>query len=117
MRVIAGSARGRPLKAPEGLGTRPMTDRIKESLFNILSSMGFPQDGDRILDLYAGTGSLGIEALSRGAGWADFVEQNAKVAAITSANLSSTGLAGHGKVHAQSVRGFLSRSNFTISDN
>ncbi|HEX6605357.1 MAG TPA: RsmD family RNA methyltransferase, partial [Chloroflexia bacterium] len=64
MRVIAGSARGLRLKAPEGRGTRPMTDRVKESLFGTLASLGYPQEGDRVLDLYAGTGSLGIEALS-----------------------------------------------------
>ena len=60
-----------------------MTDRVKESLFGTLASLGYPQEGDRVLDLYAGTGSLGIEALSRGAAWADFVEQNASMALKT----------------------------------
>ena len=107
MRVISGRAKGRPLKAPAGMGTRPMADRVKESLFNILMVMGYPQEGDRVLDLYAGTGALGIEALSRGAGWADFVDQaNAPVRCIRD-NLASTGLAERGKPHQMTVAAFL----------
>lgn len=71
MRVIAGSRGGRPLKAPRGDATRPTTDRVREALFSILG----PLDGARVLDLYAGTGALGIEALSRGASHAVFVER------------------------------------------
>src|SRR5690242_18369240 len=107
MRVIAGSARGMRLKAPEGRGTRPMTDRVKESLFGTLASLGYPQEGDRVLDLYAGTGSLGIEALSRGAGWCDFVEQNAGVGRIIAANLAFTRLAGSARVHIMAVDAYL----------
>jgi 16S rRNA (guanine(966)-N(2))-methyltransferase RsmD len=107
MRVIAGSARGLRLKAPEGRGTRPMTDRVKESLFGTLASLGYPQEGDRVLDLYAGTGSLGIEALSRGAGWCDFVEQNAGVGRIIAANLAFTRLAGRARVHSMAVDAYL----------
>lgn len=114
MRVIAGSARGRTLKAPEGMGTRPMTDRTKGSVFNILAHIGFPQDGDRVLDLYAGTGSLGIEALSRGAAWCDFVEQNSKVVAIIHDNLVGTGFEAQGKVHSASVPTFLTRHSATL---
>ena len=94
-----GQRKGRPLKAPAGMGTRPMTDRVKDSLFNILTVMGYPQEGDRVLDLYAGTGALGIEALSRGAAWADFVEQANTPARCIAANLAATGLAGRGKIH------------------
>jgi len=107
MRVIAGSARGLRLKAPEGLTTRPMADRVKESLFGTLHSMGYPQAGDRVLDLYAGTGSLGIEALSRGATWCDFVEQNPGVATLIAANLTFTRLVAQGAVHAVAVDAYL----------
>jgi 16S rRNA (guanine966-N2)-methyltransferase len=118
MRVIAGNAKGRPLKAPAGMGTRPMTDRIKESLFNILTVMGYPQDGDRVLDLYAGTGALGIEALSRGAAWADFIEQAHTPARCITANLAATGLTGRGKIHPIPVATFLHipTNNLTINE-
>ena len=72
MRVITGSARGRRLRELEGQETRPTTDRVKESMFNILQ---FDVEDSRVLDLFAGTGQLGIEALSRGAASAVFVEQ------------------------------------------
>jgi 16S rRNA G966 N2-methylase RsmD len=105
MRVISGIAKGRPLKGPPGMGTRPMTDRLKTSLFNILSQYGF--DGVRVLDLYAGSGSLGIEMLSRGADWADFVEQNTSVCRIIADNLASTKLASLARVHNMPVARFL----------
>ncbi len=72
MRVIAGTARGMPLTAPRDRATRPITDRVKETLFGIL---GDRVPGARVLDLYAGSGSVGIEALSRGAASVDFVER------------------------------------------
>jgi 16S rRNA (guanine966-N2)-methyltransferase len=115
MRVISGSAKGRPLKAPAGRGTRPMADRVKESLFDILAVLGYPQEGDRVLDLYAGTGSLGIEALSRGAAWADFVDQATESARCIAANLAGTGLAGQGKVYQMAVPAFL-RGHLTINE-
>ena len=105
--MIAGEARGLRLKGPEGCGTRPMADRVKESLFGTLDSLGYPQDGDRVLDLYAGTGALGIEALSRGAAWCDFVEQNGGAARIIAANLAFTRLAGRAAVHQLPVETFL----------
>jgi len=77
MRVIAGTAKGRTLRSPRTQDTRPITDRAKESLFNILAPR-IP--GSRFLDLFAGTGSVGIEALSRGAAHATFVERAAPVA-------------------------------------
>ena len=88
MRVITGSAKGHRLKAPKGMTTRPMLDRVKEALFSVLEGYG-PIRG-RVLDLYAGTGSLGIECLSRGASWADFVEMRAHVCAIIRDNLAHT---------------------------
>lgn len=89
MRVIAGTCRGMKLNAPPGNATRPTSDRVKESLFNIISSKkGY--DGNRVLDICAGTGSLGIEALSRGALFCSFVEQDRKVVEILNRNLSVT---------------------------
>ena len=107
MRVIAGSAKGRPLRAPTSMSTRPMADRVKESLFNILAGMGYPQETDRVLDLYAGTGSLGIEALSRSAAWCDFVEQASAPGGCITANLASTALTAGGKLYPISVAAFL----------
>ncbi|MDP9364627.1 MAG: RsmD family RNA methyltransferase [Chloroflexota bacterium] len=105
MRVIAGEAKGFKLKGPAGPGTRPMADKIKGALFSMLASLGVAPE--RVLDLYAGTGSIGIEALSRGAGWADFVEQNAAAAAVVRANLAHTKFAPAARVHQQPVLAFL----------
>jgi 16S rRNA (guanine(966)-N(2))-methyltransferase RsmD len=87
------------------MGTRPMLDRVKESLFSVLEGYG-PIRG-RVLDLYAGTGSLGIECLSRGAEWADFVEQNAQVCRIIRANLEHTRLNDSARVHCSPVERYL----------
>lgn len=89
MRVIAGSARRIPLKTPEGMETRPTTDRIKETLFNMLQ---YDLADCCFLDLFAGSGAIGIEALSRGAKTAVFVEQNARAAEIVRDNLKATRL-------------------------
>lgn len=105
MRVITGRAKGHRLKAPKGLGTRPMLDRVKESLFSVLE--GYGRLRGRVLDLYAGTGSLGIEFLSRGASSADFVEQSPHVCAIIRENLAHTKLQELGRVHTMPVERFL----------
>lgn len=105
MRVITGRAKGHRLKAPKGLGTRPMLDRVKESLFSVLE--GYGRIRGRALDLYAGTGSIGIEFLSRGASEADFVEQSAHVCAIIKENLRHTKLDQYGRVHNMPVERFL----------
>ena len=105
MRVITGSAKGHRLKGPPDLGTRPMLDRVKESLFAILS--GYDVIHGRVLDLFAGTGSLGIEFLSRGAEWADFVEQRREVCAVLSDNLRHTKLADRARVHPMAVERFI----------
>ena len=92
MRVVAGRYRSRPLEAPPGRGTRPTSDRVREALFSILGP-GATQDA-RVLDLYAGSGALGIEALSRGAASATFVEKDARAAATIERNLAALGAEG-----------------------
>lgn len=104
MRVIAGSARGVPLVAPRDRGTRPITDRVKETLFGIL---GARVPDARILDLYAGSGAIGIEALSRGAAGADFVEHARGALAALRANLERTRLTADARVHATDVERYL----------
>ncbi|MBU5434300.1 16S rRNA (guanine(966)-N(2))-methyltransferase RsmD [Pseudoflavonifractor sp. MSJ-37] len=95
MRVITGSARGKRLKELEGMETRPTTDRVKEGLFNIIQ---FDLEGRRVLDLFGGTGQLGIEALSRGAASCDFVDLRKDAAAVIRANLKETRLEDRGRV-------------------
>lgn len=109
MRVIGGSAGGRRLKGPpeprrgrrpasnKVSGTRPTSDLIRGAIFDMLDAAGV--DYGRVLDLYAGTGALGIEALSRGDGTADFVEQDAGAAAVVRENLRVCGFEERGKVH------------------
>ncbi len=104
MRVIAGKAKGRRLHPVPGSGTRPILDRVKESLFNILS---WEVDDARFLDLYAGTGSVGIEALSRGAAHADFVEKAGKAIATIKRNLKETGLGDRATVIRRDVFDFI----------
>lgn len=91
MRVVAGSARGRRLEAPPGRDTRPTADRVREATFNALGSLG-AVDGADVVDLFAGSGALGIEALSRGAAHCTFVESSRTAADVIRANLASTGL-------------------------
>jgi 16S rRNA (guanine966-N2)-methyltransferase len=91
VRVIAGIAKGRRLKSPPGDTTRPMMDRVKEAIF---SSLGAEVRGARVLDLYAGSGSLGLEALSRGAESATFVEWRRDVARVLRENIDLVGLGG-----------------------
>ncbi len=93
MRVVGGSSRGRRLAAPVADGVRPTSDRVRESIFNILANL-VDLNGLQVADLFAGTGALGIEALSRGAGSVTFVENDAAAFASISANLASTGLEG-----------------------
>lgn len=106
MRVIAGEYRSRPLSAPRGLDTRPTSDRLRETLFNVLT----PRIADAVfLDLYAGSGAVGIEALSRGAREAIFVEQaDAPMKAIR-ANLSALGIAGRYALEHRSAAAALRR--------
>ena len=108
MRVVAGERRGFQLKGPAGRFTRPMADRIKEAVFSMLAAFGVAPV--RVLDLYAGTGGIGIEALSRGAEWADFVEQNSAAAAVVRANLKHTRYDAVSRVHQEAVATFLARA-------
>ncbi len=89
MRVITGLARGRKLKTPDSYDIRPTTDKVKEAMFNIVQ---FNVDGARVLDLFAGTGQLGIEALSRGAAECVFVDKSPEAIRIVGENLRATGL-------------------------
>jgi 16S rRNA (guanine(966)-N(2))-methyltransferase RsmD len=107
MRVIAGKAKGRRLKSVPGTGTRPITDRAKSALFSIL---GADIVGARFLDLYAGTGSVGIEALSRGATEAIFVERGRIALRTIRENLAHTGLTDGGRIERMDVFDFLARS-------
>ena len=88
MRVIAGKAKGSVLKTPNGFATRPTTDRVKEAMFSIIQ---FDLPGAKVLDLFGGTGQLGIEALSRGASYATFVDESATACKLISENLKKTG--------------------------
>lgn len=118
MRVISGSARGRHLKAPKGLRTRPMADKIREAAFSMLASLGVQPD--RVLDLYAGSGSVGIEALSRGASSVDFVEQNGAACGVIRDNLLAVGFDDRATVNQTTVGSFLARAgnpyDFVIMD-
>lgn len=110
MRVIAGTARGVPLRAPRDRSTRPITDRVKETLFAILGDR--VPDG-RVLDLYAGSGAIGIEALSRGAASVDFVERSRDALAVLRANLERTRLADAARIHAAEVERFVATTDDT----
>jgi 16S rRNA (guanine966-N2)-methyltransferase len=98
MRVISGESRGRRLRAPKSEGiTRPMADKIKEALFSVMASLGV--EYDRVLDLYAGSGAVGIEALSRGASWCDFVDRDSHAVKAIRENLAHVGYDDRAKVH------------------
>jgi 16S rRNA (guanine966-N2)-methyltransferase len=100
MRIIAGKFRGTTIEAPKGLGTRPTSDRVRESLFNVLEH-GTPEidfEGLRVLDLFAGSGALGLEALSRGARFCLFIEDDTAARAAIRRNVEALGLTGITKI-------------------
>ena len=109
MRVIAGSFRSRPLLAPAGSDTRPTADRLRETLFNVLTNGAVNRvAGASFLDLYAGSGAVGIEALSRGAAAVTFVEHGAPAFQILQKNLENLGIRGAGaRIDKRSVGWFL----------
>jgi 16S rRNA (guanine966-N2)-methyltransferase len=106
MRVITGTAKGHHLKFPKGTKTRPATDLVRGAIFSILEKIAV--DWSLVLDLFSGSGALGIEALSRGAGWVDFVESEPKCCGIIRENLESTRLAAQAHVYCCSVNKALS---------
>ena len=105
MRVIAGVAKGHHLKALRGMRVRPTSDLVRGAIFSMLEAQ--LTDWTRVLDLYAGTGALGIEALSRGAGEADFVERDAQCCAVMRENLARTKLSDRARVFCQDVSSAL----------
>ncbi len=113
MRVITGSARGRVLKTLEGEDVRPTTDRVKEAIFSIIQ---FEIEGREVLDLFAGSGQLGIEALSRGAAYATFTDLSKDAVSVIKSNLLSTGLHKNSAVLQSDAFSFLrnSRKKFDI---
>jgi 16S rRNA (guanine966-N2)-methyltransferase len=104
LRVVAGEFKGRRLASPRGAGTRPTADRVREALFSMLGDV----DGARVLDLYAGSGALGIEALSRGAASAVFVERDPAAVAAIERNLTAVGV--EAVVVRQDVLRYLARA-------
>ena len=106
MRVIAGTARGVQLKTPDGMQTRPTVDRVKEAMFSIIH---FDLPGAKVLDLFGGTGQLGIEALSRGAASATFVDQAEPACRLIRENLRRTKFENTGKVVRGDYMEYLSR--------
>ena len=113
MRVITGTARGRRLKELEGRETRPTTDRVKEGLFSIIQ---FDIEGRRVLDLFAGTGQLGLEALSRGAERCTFVDQRREAAALVKENVKLCRFEDRSRVAQEDALSFLSvcREKFDV---
>ena len=106
MRVIAGKAKGHRLKVPRGTVTRPATDLVRGAIFSILENIA--RSWEQVLDLFSGSGALGIEALSRGAGWVDFVEREPRCCAIIRENLEKTKLAAQAHIYCCSVAKALS---------
>jgi 16S rRNA (guanine966-N2)-methyltransferase len=108
VRVIAGAYKGRTLRAPPGRGTRPTSDRVREALFSILGDVS----DARVLDLFAGSGALGIEALSRGAAHATFVDSSRRAADAIRANLGAIGDPG-AQVRVEDALSYLARADGT----
>ena len=106
VRVIAGKAKGHKLKVPKGTVTRPATDLVRGAIFSILESTA--TDWAQVVDLFAGSGALGIEALSRGAGWVDFVEREPRCCDIIRQNLEKTKLGAQAHIYCCSVAKALS---------
>ncbi len=119
MRVVGGQLRGRPLASPRDERLRPTSDRVREAIFNILAH-GIPDftlPGAKVIDLFAGTGALGIEALSRGAAFCLFVEQDAEARGLIRRNIEAFGLSGVTRIfrrNAADLGGAGSRDRFTL---
>ena len=105
MRIVAGSLKGRAIVAPEGQGTRPTSDRARQAVFNVLEHAAWaePLHGARVIDLYAGSGALGFEAISRGAGFCQFAENEDEARGAIRENADTFGLMGRTRVHRRSA--------------
>lgn len=105
MRIVAGRYRGRALVAPEGQGTRPTSDRARQAVFNVLEHAAWaePMAGQRVMDLFAGSGALGFEAMSRGAGFCLFVETDDEARGAIRENADALGVMGATRVHRRSA--------------
>jgi 16S rRNA (guanine966-N2)-methyltransferase len=104
MRIVGGRLRGRSLAAPRSQAIRPTADRLRESVFNILAhAHGDPVTGARVLDLFAGTGALGLEALSRGAAFAVFIDDSAEARSLVRENVAALGLGGVTRIFRRDV--------------
>lgn len=114
MRVVAGTAKGRRLQAPKGSEARPTSDRVREAIFSSLESLGAVRDAS-VLDLFCGSGALGIEALSRGAASATFVDDDRAALAAVRANLAATGLENGEVVRADAVRWLDGSGDFDVA--
>src|SRR5215813_3342294 len=101
MRIVGGTFKGRAIAAPEGRATRPTSDRARESIFNVLAHADWSPgvEGRRVLDLFAGSGALGFEALSRGAAFALFVDTDAAARGAIRENIETLGLFGETRIH------------------
>ena len=111
MRIITGLARGRRLFTPTGMDVRPTTDKVKEAMFNIIQ---FELEGRRVLDLFAGTGQLGLEAISRGASFAVFVDASRQSLDTVKKNIAATGFSDYSKTGLSDAFGYLSAANETF---
>lgn len=113
-RIIGGALGGRTIRAPSGSGTRPTSDRVREALFSALGSRG-AIEGAAVLDLYAGSGALGLEAVSRGAASVTFVESERRAAALIGANVRALGVE-QARIVPSTVAAFLARAAGTAYD-
>lgn len=105
MRIVGGRFKGRAINGPRGEGIRPTSDRLRESLFNVLAhSYGDPVPGARVIDLFAGTGALGLEAVSRGAAFALLVDDGAQARALIRENVENLGLGGVTRIFRRDAR-------------
>lgn len=114
MRIIGGEWRGRKLVAPEGMATRPTADRVRETLFNMLASRIGSFEGLRVADLYAGSGALGLESLSRGAAFAWFVEQDPRAITAIRANIAALGAQDRAQLLARSASALPASEAFDL---
>lgn len=113
MRIVAGSARGRRIEAPDGSSTRPTSDRVREAMFNALGSLDAVRDAE-VVDLFAGSGALGLEALSRGASSVVFVEHDSAAAAVIDRNRRALGFEGRSRILRSPVESALENWTGTV---